>query len=1023
MRKTDTMAYVKRHCETERVHRRPPRRWPLLATTVLVCCACLFEVSAWGQGEGTSADYSAELPRIPPVEPSDALATFQVIPGYHMELAAAEPLVASPIAVDWDEQGRMFVVEMRGYAENRKGGLSRIRCLIDRDQDGRYDESTVFVDGLLWPTALACWDGGLYVADAPRILFCQDTNGDGTADVQREVFTGFGIDNVQGLLNTLLWHFDNRFYGATSTNPSLVRGVARGSESPLDLRGRDFSFEPTSLFLRAESGGGQHGASFDDWGNRFVCSNSDHAQQVVLDDRYLARNPRLLVPATRVSIATDGPQAEVFRASPVEPWRIVRTRLRVAGAVPGPIEGGGRPAGYFTGATGITIVRGDAFPTEWRDMMVVGDAGGNIVHRKKLRRTGVEFTAERVDDHCEFVASKDIWFRPVQFANGPDGGLYVIDMYREVIEHPDSLPEVIKRHLDLTSGRERGRIYRIVPDDYVRRPIPRLDRAGVADLVALLDHPNAWHRATAGRLLYQRRDPSCPTLLIDLLKASSTGPLGRISALHLLATLDHVPVPILLDSLASEHPEVRRQAIQLAEGPANDVPSIAARLMEMVHDPSPPVRLQLACSLGELPLKMRVAPLVAILEQDGQDHWIRLACVSSLRPGAGEALGELLRRRPWEQGDQAIPLVTLLAAQLRPEDPASEIQPVLEGLAGLPPGNEPLAAQMFLQLESQGIDPSGLAIGQGYSDQVAKQRERVVAWALQASQDRKAASRVAAIRGLTLAPQASVTQVAAELLSPAESREVQAATLAVLDHLPDPDAAAIILDAWPTLTPETRREATTVLIRRPARCTSLLDAIERQDVSLGQVDPATVAFLRDHPDATTAARAQHVFRDRQERARDEVVQAYHTALERPGDPLRGKGQFDRVCAVCHQAGTATDARAATSIAPNLAAVASRGAEAILLAILDPNREVNPQYEAYIVVTRDGRTTSGMIAAESPTGIRLQRADGQTELILRSDTDEIRSTGQSLMPVGLESELNPADMADLLAYILSLSQTK
>ncbi len=1015
------MGGVKRHYEIDRVPYRPTRRWPLLLTMVLVCCACVFEVSALGQGDGTSVDYSAELPRIPPVEPSGALATFQVIPGYHMELAAAEPLLASPIAVDWDEQGRMFVVEMRGYAEDRKGGLSRIRCLTDRDQDGRYDEASVFVDGLLWPTALACWDGGLYVADAPRILFCQDTDGDGTADVQREVFTGFGIDNVQGLLNTLLWHFDNRFYGATSSNPSLVRAAARGSEPPIDLRGRDFSFDPTSESLRAESGGGQHGASFDDWGNRFVCSNSDHAQQIVLDDRYLARNPRLLVPATRISIAADGPQAEVFRASPVEPWRIVRTRLRVAGAVPGPIEGGGRPAGYFTGATGITIVRGDAFPQEWRDMMVVGDAGGNIVHRKKLRRTGVEFTAERVDDHCEFVASKDIWFRPVQFANGPDGGLYVIDMYREVIEHPDSLPEVIKRHLDLTSGRERGRIYRIVPDDYVRRPIPRLDRAPVAKLVVLLDHPNAWHRATAGRLLYQRRDPACPALLIDLLKASSTGPLGRIGALHLLASLDQIPVPLLLDSLASEHPEVRRQAIRLAEGPAGDVPPVAARLMEMVHDPSPPVRLQLACSLGELPLKARLAPLVNLLEQDGEDHWIRLACVSSLRPGAGEALGELLRRGAWEQADQALPVVTLLASQLRPEDPASEFQPVLEGLAGLPQGQEPLASQIFLQLESQGIDACGLATGQGFSDQIAEQRERVVAWSLRSSQDRKAASRVAAIRGLALAPSESIKRLAAELLSPAESREVQSVALEVLDRLPDSDAAAIVLGAWPTLTPETRRDASTVLIRRPARCASLLDAIERQDVSLGQVDPATVAFLRDHPDAATAARAQHVFRDRHKRARDVVVQEYRTALDRPGDPQRGQKQFQRVCAVCHQAGSTPDAMAATSIAPNLAAVAGRGAEAILMAILDPNREVNPQYEAYIVMTRDGRTTSGLIAAESPTGIRLQRADGQTELILRSDTEEIRSTGQSLMPEGFESELNPTDMADLLAYILSLTQ--
>ncbi len=245
----------------------------------------------------------------------------------------------------------------------------------------------------------------------------------------------------------------------------------------------------------------------------------------MFEDRYIARNPYLAAPSPRVSIAADGPAAEIYRASPVEPWRVLRTRLRVAGKVPGPIEGGGRASGYFTGATGITIYRGDAWPAAWDGLAVMGDACTNLAHRKRLEPNGLETIARRIDQNAEFVASKDIWFRPVQFANAPDGTLYIADMYREVIEHPLSLPPAIKRHLDLTSGRDRGRIYRVVPDGFAQRPLPQLGAASTPDLVATLAHANGWHRETAARLLYQRRDQEA-TPALETLAVTSPAPRG-----------------------------------------------------------------------------------------------------------------------------------------------------------------------------------------------------------------------------------------------------------------------------------------------------------------------------------------------------------------------------------------------------------------------------------------------------------------------------------------------------------------
>jgi len=380
----------------------------------------------------------ARLPRVAPTAPDRALSTFRVKPGFRIELVAAEPLVVDPIALSFDENGRLYVVEMRDYSERRPEKLGRIRRLEDTDGDGRFDKSTVFAEGLPWPTAVICWNGGVFVGATPDILYCKDTDGDGVADERAVIFTGFASDyapfptnklNVQALLNSLNWSLDNRIHGATSFNGGKVRlvdspyvrawldragaappapgregqpegGLAAarratsestlaGFNTPLDLRGRDFSFDPRTLRLRAESGGGQYGLSFDNHGRKFVCSNSSHLQTLMYEERYAAGHGYYAMPRALVEIAVDGGAAPVYRISPDEPWRVIRTQWRVSGLVPGPVEGGGRPSGYFTGATGVTIYRGNAFPEDMVGDAFVADCGSNLVHRKKIRPAGV----------------------------------------------------------------------------------------------------------------------------------------------------------------------------------------------------------------------------------------------------------------------------------------------------------------------------------------------------------------------------------------------------------------------------------------------------------------------------------------------------------------------------------------------------------------------------------------------------------------------------------------------------------
>ncbi len=297
--------------------------------------------------------------------PTNALETFQIKKGFHIELVASEPQIQSPVALSFDENGRMFVVEMIDYSERRNERLGRIVMLEDTKGDGHFDKSTVYATNMAWPTGIICYGGGIFVASTPDIIWFKDSNGDGKADVRKVIYSGFGNTkdrlNVQALFNSFNWGFDNRIHGATAPNGGIVTNMVVPTARPLILDNNNFSFDPRSFLMYAENGGGQYGMSFDSKGRKYVCSNSRHIMTFMYDGKYAARNPLYAMPGAVVDIPVDGPAAEVYRISPEEPWRVIRTKWRVSGVASGPIEGGGRSAGYFTGATGTTIYRGNAF--------------------------------------------------------------------------------------------------------------------------------------------------------------------------------------------------------------------------------------------------------------------------------------------------------------------------------------------------------------------------------------------------------------------------------------------------------------------------------------------------------------------------------------------------------------------------------------------------------------------------------------------------------------------------------------
>lgn len=948
-----------------------------------------------------AADYRSELPRIPAREPADALESFAVAEGFGIELTAAEPLVTDPVAMAFDADGRLYVVEMKGYSEQPDDNRGRVRLLTDENSDGRFDTSVVFADGLSWPTAVTCWDGGIFVGAAPDILYLKDTDGDDRADVQRVIFRGFGRGNVQGLLNSFRWGPDNRIYGATSSAAGTVHCVPHPDRPALTLRSRDFSYDPRTFDLRPESGGAQHGASFDDWGNRFVCSNSDHAQAIVYADRYLTRSPGLKAAPPRVSIAVDGGQAEVFRISPVEPWRIVRTRLRLSGMVRGPVEGGGRAAGYFTGSTGITVYRGDAWPESLKNTLIVGDVGSNIVHRKTLESAGVIWKARRMDDGFEFVASDDNWFRPVQFANAPDGCLHILDMYREVIEHPKSLPPEIKPHLDLTSGRDRGRLYRVVPTGFRGRAFEPLSGLTTADLVALLDHPNGWHRDTAQRLLFERGDRAAiPQLTEQLQEAIS--PTGWLHTLAVLDGLDALEPSHVAAAMGHPHPRVRERGVKLAEQ-FSDSESLADSVAVRAGDTDPRVRLQAALSLGEFPEPARQSALAQRLAADGDDPWMRTAVFLSLGDQAPAAWHRLLTAVP-DASPAALRELTALVARQASE---SELPAMAETLAAIDASGtlrEDLLRDIFAARPAAREHP---AFARVVSTIIGDARRTL------AEDEASVTRRMRAAEQLVLSSFSDDGDLLLQLLNPAEPPQVQQVAVATLSEFADTAIAEAVISRWPELSPHLRPSVQSLLLSRAAWTAHCLDAIAESRLPRNLMSPNDLQRLMSHPDESVASRARAIASAQPQSSRGEIIQEYQHALTLTGDLDRGKQAFRKHCSGCHRMDGIGH-----EVGPNLATIRNRGAETLLVNVLDPNREVNPAWRDYLVVTTAGTVHNGVIVSETATSLTLRRAEAKEESLLRSDIETIRDTGKSLMPEGLEKEITPQTLADIVSWILT-----
>jgi putative membrane-bound dehydrogenase-like protein len=967
-----------------------PSRWAESVETV-VMAAVKQTVAKTLQGE---------LPRIPPKTPEAALQTFRTAPSIRVELVAAEPDVVDPIDMEFDEHGNIWVIEMRDYPFDERDGhepTGRVRVLEDIDGDGRVDKSRVFADKLSWPTAIACWKGGVFVASAPHIYYLKDENGDGRADRREIVFSGFGRNNVQTLANNFVLQPDGWFYGAGGGNGGKIVSKRKPNLAPVLLRGRDFRFHPDGRF-ESLTGGGQFGHTIDDFGRRFVCNNSDHARHIVLEQRYVNRNPLLAAPSPIASIAVEGGSGPVFRLSPPEPWRIVRTRLRIGGQVRGPIEHGGAVSGYFTSATGITVYRGNSIPGSYGNL-IVGDVASNLIHRKKLTPNGVTFRAARVENNCELLASSDIWFRPVNFANGPDGALYVCDMYREVVEHPWSLPDEIKSNLDLMSGSDRGRIWRIAGANEKAYRKPNLGSATGAQLVAALLHRDGWQRDTAMRLLLERQGASTGTRLRQLLARNPAARTHAI-ALALLAALHAIDRETIEKALTHGHPGVRETAVRLLDH-VRFSKKLTPALVKLSADPDARVRFQLACTLGMFDDEQATRALMRLAVRNGADHWTRAAILSSVGGGRARRLLEALQG----SGRAPKPLLHELCAILG----ASQVAEDRDAVATYVEAHPVYMSTALLGL-ADGMRRRGESITHWLSDKWKSSRFSDTANRMRDT-TLSLDDRLEAIRLWGLQPIQTSGATLFGLLDPKQPPKIQAEAVRAIASHRHSDAAELLLAGWPDYSPTLRQRVLDAVTGRTTHHRTLSDQLQSGRITPSALAKRHIDRLRRSTDPVVRRLARKSLGGGRPSNRAKVIDRYRPALAKGGDADRGRKIFETNCIACHRRGGK-----GTAIGPDIETVRERTPAALLEQILDPSREVNPAYLLYVAETKDQRILAGSIVSETDAAITLQQVDGKREVLLRTQIESLKTSGLSLMPVGLESTITPDAMADLIAFL-------
>lgn len=972
----------------------------------------------------------------PALSPEEARQKFTVPEGFEMRLFASEPEVVNPVAMTWDERGRLWVVELYEYplgARPGEKGRDRIKILEDTDADGVADKVSVFVDGLNLATGLALGNGGAYVGQAPDLLFLRDTNGDDKADTREVLLTGFGLEDRHELLNGFAWGPDGHLYmtHGVFTYSLPVDPLARNAR-PAPFTAGVGRFHPVTrkFEIFAEGTSNPWGVDFDRYGNAFVSA-------CVIEHLFH------LVP---------GGIYDRQAGQPPHPYAY--ERLHAIN------DHKHKMAAY----AGIQVYQGDQFPAEHRGTILMGNIHDNAVHQDRLTPNGSSFRASFGQD---LVRANDGWFMPVSTQVGPDGAVWIMDWY-------DKYPCYQNANADPAGvDREHGRIWRLVYTGNEKgKPVPsrpsrdmNLSKLSSEELVPLLAHPNVWQRRAAQRLLSERRDlPHMNTLHKEtsLHKMFAEGPTleARLAALWTLHTAGALEESLIAKAAEDKEPALRAWAARLIGERGFWVAGSFDTLLNLARDPDPTVRLAVAVAARQFvsgDLTINTPPRVPIREaatggilsglwfssSDAQDPVIPFMLWHATEPiiafdpvhalgfyaedGAERAMplaGIILRkimRRVCDLGDTAKLNESVLAFGKIPESAPAALLAGLNGLIegqrgkALAPGAEAVAVVARLARHANAeVARTAQQLGALWGDAAA------LGAALARALDPAApeADRVAAIQSARQSRTDAARETMLALLDRRHSSRLQTEALAALGELGGDLTGMAIVDRWRGLQAGVQRNATDTLNSRWQWRSALLGALERGTIAPVDLSPTVIRSLVNHNEEATRLRAQKIIGRYREPGSDKlqlIAEKRRAVLRGEPDFESGRKLAQANCLICHKLhGEGAE------VGPDLTGVGRSTLDALLAHVIDPNQIIGKGYENVLVETRDGRSLSGRLIEDVPTHVKILSAGPREEVVARGDIVSQQISEQSVMPEGLE-QLPDADFRDMIWYILNPPQ--
>ncbi len=986
---------------------------------------------------------SLQYPEGGPTAPEEAVKKIVVPPEFNINLVASEPLIEKPISMDWDAKGRLWVAETPEYPFRKDRShppKDRISILEDTQGTGRMDKRTVFYEGLDLVTSLVLYRDGVIVSQAPYIYRLRDTQGKGKADKKEILYAGFGTNDTHAVVSNLRWGMDGWIYATVGYSKGDIysgdgkKHFGRITEGVIRFRPDGSAMEQVS-----SKGGNTWGVDMAPDGEIFFTqANGNHIDHVVMREPVLARG--------RVGNTTSYRNIEDHnRSFPLMEWK-QQAYVQIDWV------------GNFTAASGCCIYDGGAWPERYNYTHYVSEPTINIVHQDILKPNGVSYVASKDPERLEkeFVASTDLWFRPIHQRVGPDGALYILDFYNQAVVHNDTRGPKHDPQGNAAIRPDRdhyfGRIWRVQHKEAKKLELPKLDSGKPAVLVKALEHPNEWVRMTALRLLLERNKTDIVPQLEKLAGSDNASEETRIHALWLLNDLHQLSrkadQPVLVAAINSKDSAVCKNALEMADVPpislAGPERKLRAAILNRINDPNQRVRLKAIIALGRVGIIDRYGMRTLMDAYPGlKDPWLESAfagaawlnpeqfIAAALDSSNTDAFTNLVAQLAGQIGDKqdaarAAQLIVLIASKPASADRLKEI--VLEALThDLKPETVPAwsaelheAFRSLLNSSNANLANSSLPLAVRWdktgslANEVKLLVQQLTAKLNDANQPDEQRAQLArsllAVRNLD----ADVLPSVAQILGSSSSSSLQRRIITALGDLSEPRVGGLLMEVYPKLSPELQDAALNQLFKRPDWSLTLLDAIEARKINLGTLSPVAINRLRTHNDKTVAARANKIIdeiRGPETKEKDVLIAKFTPIVVQPGDPVHGHQLFKQNCELCHRFnGEGKD------VAPDLTGMGAHGPAELIIHVLDPNREVEPNYYAYSIETKDGEIYDGVIARENSNGITLRNAAGDID-IKTSDIKSRRNTGLSLMPNGFEA-LGGEALRDILSFLCS-----